>query len=609
MGSGPPPRQPGGSINPGLLAALLIAVVGVAAALPLDVVESTGGVKGDEATYVMMALSVAHDGDLQYEQSDLHRFYRIYGGGPEGIFLKRAGGFDRDNIFFFGKAYLHALAAAPFVKLFDLNGLLVLNVLLLAGCILCGHTFLAARCPAAVALTFTLAFIGASITPLYAVWLAPEMLHFALVVFAYFFWLYKEVAPADRAAVRRWLTGPGTDVAAMVLLGLASFSKPPNLALAGPIVALCCWRRQFARGALAGVTLVVVTAGAFGVNALITGDFNYQGGDRRTFYGGVTGFPLEPGGRFEDGIAVSTNEVQIAEPPTRPESRMVLVRNAGYFLVGRHFGFVPFFFPGVVAVGCALARWRSIEAWRVLTLGAVSAAAVVLLFLLPYSWSGGGGPSGNRYFLSFYGAFLFLAPAMSTLRPAILAWIGGTVFTAHILVNPFVSAQQPYVTARQGALRLLPVELTMVNDLPFNLDASRRRVPYGRDPQLLLSFLDDHASLPEGAGIWIAGGQTSEIILYTGTPIEALAIRLRSPVANTVDIAVGGPTQTIDLRSNTPVTLRMEPRGVHARGAWAYLLSVSARSGIVPRLISPQTRDARYLGVRISLTATGQSDD
>ena len=115
--------------------------------------------------------------------------------------------------------------------------------------------------------------------------------------------------------------------------------------------------------------------------------------------------------------------------------------------------------------------------------------------------------------------------------------------------------------------------------------------------------------MPEGAGIWIAGGQTSEIILYTGTQIEALAIRLRSPVANTVGIAVGGPTQTIHLRSNTPVTLRMEPRGVHARGAWAYLLSVSARSGIVPRLISPQTRDARYLGVQVSLTATERSDD
>ena len=38
---------------------------------------------------------------------------------------------------------------------------------------------------------------------------------------------------------------------------------------------------------------------------------------------------------------------------------------------------------------------------------------------------------------------------------------------------------------------LLPVELTMVNDLPFNLDGPRRHVPYGRDPQLLLSFLDD----------------------------------------------------------------------------------------------------------------------
>src|SRR3972149_5940642 len=55
------------------------------------VVRSGFGVKGDEATYVAMALSAAYDGDLAYERRDLERFYQIYRGGPEGIFLKRGG--------------------------------------------------------------------------------------------------------------------------------------------------------------------------------------------------------------------------------------------------------------------------------------------------------------------------------------------------------------------------------------------------------------------------------------------------------------------------------------------------------------------------------------
>ena len=70
-----------------------------------------------------------------------------------------------------------------------------------------------------------------------------------------------------------------------------------------------------------------------------------------------------------------------------------------YFLLGRHFGFVPYFFPGVVALlAWALSSERRV-AWRVLNLIGVAASALVLLVFLPYTWSGGGGPPGNRYFL------------------------------------------------------------------------------------------------------------------------------------------------------------------------------------------------------------------
>ena len=594
--------RPWTATGSGLLITGIIAIVGVAAALSLDAVESGDGVKGDEATYVMMALSAAEDGDLRYERKDLNRYYRVYGGGPEGLFLKRNPELERDDVLFFGKAFLHTVFAAPFVKLAGLNGLLALNVLLLAGCFLAGYTFLAASCPNRVALTFTLAFFGASITPLYLVWLTPEILNFSLVVFAFFLWLYKEVAPPGRPISSR-LTGPGTDLAAMALLGLAVYSKPPHLALAAPIVTLCLWRRQFKRGLAAASVLALVTAGAFGVNALITGEFNYQGGDRRTFYGGLTGFPFEHGVRFDAGIPVSTNDVDFDEPLTRLESVVVLVLNGGYFLVGRHFGLVPFFFPGVVAIGCALARWRSIEAWRVLTLIALGGAAVILLIMLPYSWSGGGGPSGNRYFLSFYGAMVFLASATSTLRPAVLAWAGGALFTAHILVNPFVSARRPYVTAQQGALRLLPVELTMLNDLPVNLDGARR-VPYGHDSSLLLYRLDDHVSLREDAPIWFTGGERSELILRSFVPIEVFDVRLLSRVRNRVEISIGGPTRSVELQADTPVTIRIEPHGVHARSRWAYLLRVKPRNGFVPRVVSPLTSDSRYLGVQLDLVAT-----
>ena len=41
---------------------------------------------------------------------------------------------------------------------------------------------------------------------------------------------------------------------------------------------------------------------------------------------------------------------------------------------------------------------------------AVAGSVLALLVFAPYSWSGGGGPPGNRYFMSLYPALLFLTP-------------------------------------------------------------------------------------------------------------------------------------------------------------------------------------------------------
>ena len=86
-------RQTSGELTtratPGMLAAVFVLVVGSYAALSVDFQRTGFGIKGDEATYVAMALSVAYDGDLVFEARDLERFYRVYNSGPEGIFLKR----------------------------------------------------------------------------------------------------------------------------------------------------------------------------------------------------------------------------------------------------------------------------------------------------------------------------------------------------------------------------------------------------------------------------------------------------------------------------------------------------------------------------------------
>jgi hypothetical protein len=482
--------------------------------------------------------------------------------------------------------------------------------------LLCAYEFLRARSPSAVALPFALGFLAASIAPLYVVWMTSDIFNFALVFFAYFLWFDKEVAserdhPTVGAGLKpaptKWRRGVASDLGAAVLLGLATYSKPTHVLLIAPPVLWHWWRHRIGQGVLIGNVFASVVAGAFVVNAMVTGEFNYQGGlDRKTFYGA---FPFErPGVGFDQiGIDVTTNEIVVEERLSIGGFLGLLATNLWYFLVGRHFGFVPFFFPGVVVVWLFLSRRAERQSWQWMILATAILAAIGLGIYMPYTWSGGGGPSGNRYFLSFYPAFLFLCPPMHTLRPAIAAWVGGTLFTAHILISPFLSAKRPYLSVEHGALRLLPVELTMVNDLPIMLDGPRARVPYGRDPQLLLYFLDHNAYLPEPPGIWVAGSSRADIIVRTPFRLQTLTLTLQAPVANTVTVSAGGPAASVDVNPGVPAIVSLEPDGVYARRSWSYLLRVKTQDGFVPRLIESGSRDARFLGVAIDIAATPRS--
>lgn len=586
----------------GVVALAALLAVGCGAALSMDVVRTTYGIKGDEATYVAMALSVAYDGDLAYDAQDIERFYQFYHDGPQGIFLKQGGGDQRSGErLYYGKAYIYSVLAAPFVRLAGLNGMLAFHVVLLWGAVLLSYRFLAAQSPRRVSLAYALGFFAVSVVPVHAVFLSSETFHVAGVSCAYFLWFYKDVSPpgANRAAGP--LHGRWTDVAAAVILGLVTFSKPLNVLLVAPPVLVAWGRRRYRSGLAVGTVFALTVAAGFGINALVTGEVNYQGGDRKTFYGT---FPFErEGATFDDlGIGMTTNAIVVEEPLDPTGFLGLLGTNLWYFVVGRHFGFLPFFFPGIVAVWLFLGERanRSLRGW--LILGAVAATALGTIVYMPYTWSGGGGPSGNRYFLSIYPALLFLTPRIASFGPVAAAWIGGGLFTAHLVLNPFVSAKQPYLGVERGLARALPVELTMVNDLPINLDAPRARVEYG-DPAMLLYYLDHNAWRPEPPGIWVAAERRADIIVRSGPRLAEATVRLLSRVANTVEVSLGGATERVELAAGVPREVTLRPEGVYARRSWAYLLSVRSETGFVPRLVEPDSRDSRYLGVAVQVAS------
>ena len=116
---------------------------------------------------------------------------------------------------------IYSVAAAPFVWALGMNGFLVFHALLLFGALVCGYLFLASRSRPGPSLAFTLAFVGASAVPVYAVFLTPEIFNFTLGFVAYFLWSYKETTnPAAR-----FLSRGGSDIVAAILLGAVAAFK------------------------------------------------------------------------------------------------------------------------------------------------------------------------------------------------------------------------------------------------------------------------------------------------------------------------------------------------------------------------------------------------
>jgi hypothetical protein len=422
------------------------------------------------------------------------------------------------------------------------------------------------------------------------------------VVLGYFCWLYKEVASPD-TPVRgtRWLFRPGSDGVAAVLLGVATFSKPSNLLLILPLLGWLLIRRQWRRAFVAGAIFVVVGAALVAGNLAITGDWNFQGGDRRTFYGP---FPFQDRAVLWEaaGQDRATNRVLWDHIFDRRVFWTVFSHNVGYFLVGRYSGLLPYFFPGLFAiVAFLLARGRR-AAWQWLVLSAALAQVLLLLVWVPYTYNGGGGSIGNRYFMNTYGVLLFLLPPISSAGFAIIPWIVGCLFSAQVTFNPFFSSFNPSQQAKQGPLRWLPVELTLVNDLPINTQPNRARVWFGQQRRFQIYFLDDNGYAREGLSFWVRGRSTAEFLVKTVEAASALELDLASGDApTTVTVRRGWRSQRVEMAAHatTRVSVPLDD-GFPYMGTRVWNISIQSSAGFVPFFVTPGSQDTRFLGVQVT---------
>ncbi len=584
-------------------------------ALTVDYPRAAETFWSDGATYYAMAHSLAFDHDIAYEREDLVRVFREFRSGPSGLFLKKGREVDLaltsripflvsegplTSRLYYAKAFLYSLAAAPFVRIAGTNGLLLLHAVLLTAVLLAGYFFLAASASRGLALASTLTFFFASVVPAYFIWLTPELFNLCLVFLGAFFWLYKEHAPSPPAL----LGGTASDLIAAAIWGAVSYSKVNNLFLILPLLALLALRRQWKRGLAAGTLFGAVVAGFFLVQLAITGEMNYQGGERKTFNGR---YPYQQADlTFENtGLSKVTSEIYTHQPWD------IVAHDLYFYVIGRFSGIAVYCFPAVAAALLFLfSRNKRLHEWLLFSVAVFG--CLLLIMWMPVNYFGGGGTLGNRYFLNVFPLFFFLLADRNRVTLSVASsWVVAAFFLTPILASPFDAGRQPGEHATAGVYKWLPPELSLINDLPTNSDPRKFRQKF--DEGFLGYFLDNNTwgkerRSPGGLGFHVKGSAEAELVVRTRFELTQLVVRVTNVASerNEVRVCAPGGCESVDLSPGQKEILEIPagrpfPYEDFGQRSYCYLVSIETTAGSIPMLEGRGETDWRNLGAFVHI--------
>jgi len=611
-----------------LTAIILISAVFLGFALFTDLPAlHQGFLTADQAAYYSIASSLAYDHDLEYTKKDLVRYQEQFWAGPQGVFLKRIKTPAGDKLFF-AKSMAYGLFAAPFVRVFGPNGPLVFHAILIFLLLMMGSSYFALRNSPGLSVLKIGTFLFASVASAYTVWIAPDFFNLFCVFTVLFLWLYKlrkteetttaqkvtvetaasassptETAPAAPPKTHRprwtaFLLSDGSDYLAAAVAGIAAYAKPPNVAVFGPLLLWTLLKKRPGKAVLLVVIFALAFGVLFGTNFLLTGDWNYQGGERKSFY---YSFPYErPELTFDTAPGKLMTTDGYLERALYPAKFVPI--NLFYFVFGRFSGMAWYFFPAILALILFFLGRKSLDRWLLLI--AIAGEILIYVILMPDNFGGGGGSLANRYFLGIYPLFFFLPQLGIKPRHIATEWAAAALLIAPILISPIQAAHAPADRAKHFPFTLFPVELTLINDLPTNTNPAAFRQQWGEPlfDDRFLYFLNDNYNPKhrEENGWWTLGDRKLEFILRTAVPVKEVVFHLlNSPrLENEVTIWMAGQKKTIILGSQQKGDLRFAVGdGFQVRHAHMYRVRIKASASSSPYFEDEKSDEKRWLGV------------
>jgi hypothetical protein len=596
-----------------LTAIVLISAVFLGFALFADLPALHDGfLAADQATYFSIAQSLAYDHDLEYTKKDLIRYKEQFWAGPQGIFLKRVKTPSGEKLFF-AKSMAYALFAAPFVRVFGPNGPIVFHVLLIFLLLLMGFSYFSLQNSPGLSVLKIGTFLFASVAGAYTLWIAPDFFNLFCVFSVLFLWLYKhrrteaepdqirEQVPAEAVRRNRWtafLLSDASDYCAAAVAGIVAYAKPPNVAVFGPLVLWTILKRRPVKAIFLILVFALAFGALFGTNLLLTGDWNYQGGERKSFY---FSFPYEhPDFTFDSARGRLMTTDGYLERALFP-ARFVPI-NLFYFIFGRFSGMVWYFFPAFLALILFFIGKKTLDRW--LLFAALFGEILIYVVLMPDNFGGGGGSLANRYFMGIYPLFFFLPRLRVRPRGIAVEWAAAALLIAPILLSPIQAAHSPAAHAKRFPFTLFPVELTLINDLPTNTNPTAFRQQWGEPffQDRFLYFLNDNYNVKhqDEDGWWTVGDRKLEFILRTSVPVREIVFHLlNNPrLENKITIWVGGTRKTITLGPHMRTELRFPVgNGFRVDPARMYRVRIKAAEGSIPYFEDNKSDERRWLGV------------
>ncbi|HSE43098.1 MAG TPA: hypothetical protein VLH08_20230 [Acidobacteriota bacterium] len=518
-----------------------------------------------DTTAYLAAKSIAVDGDLAYSSKDSDRFLKKYGQRPFRfrLVLKKVlsskGTYLEFPVFCLPEIFVFALV--PFVWAFDFSGWLVLHVLCIGVLFWLGTSF----------------YKPGGEDPKWAA--VNAILYYTLILVPVMFLMpthHLFLLTVITAAIYFGLKG--FPIVSAILIAIAFSSQPWALLVA--LFLISYWKFSGLQGETARfiVTLIVACGVVFGIEWLM--------------------YPLSSISEtrwITNAPPVPVKEVWSTLPVFRKELLTApSLQRLSEFIFGRTAGFMAY---ATIALCLILASiWNLRD--RLTNRGLLF--TILVLVIVPFvSFKG----RSLAYFTDDFAIFLcavafFLSPMVRPQWFLIVTLVFSLIFAAPLLINPLGALSSRIYYLQSFPYKYLPQELEFIGVHGLTSDPSyRMKFPGG------ILFLLNQYFYHEDDFIWLRGESTLEFVIELDSPNSISHLKIDNGVSeNRVRIILAGREEFFPMKAGETSYLDLsgfKSRFVTYRGKYYLHGKIHSGSGYVPKLLSRENADYRYLGCRI----------